>query len=381
MASPDYSDGCMIALYPPADLAADLAVPDGLEPADMHVTVAYLGSTADVTREAVLAAAQAIAGRKPIEATISGHARFTGGEQDVIVALVDSPDLEDLRRDTLDQLETQGVNVHRDHGYTPHLSINYVEPDAASPVDRLPARPVTFAAVSAVYGTERTNIPFFTTENAPGRALSETATIQLSDPAGIWRPIYARRLALHATADRIVLTAWKADIQGIDLAPTLTAWRQAIGEAADPARDHRRQAAAAAVLGTLAARRWARTRAALATAAKRAHRAGWNAAHQLATRDHADDQPYDDNSDNPYTIGSPDMTDDAADATATATLTAALSATARRAGRAMADAADDPEGDAADAIDSGDDLDAYTDVAISAAYGAGMLAAYLGAGL
>lgn len=382
MASPDYSDGCMIALYPPNLLANQLAEPDGLDPADMHVTVAYLGNTSDVDRDALLATAQALAARAPITANISGHARFTGGTQDVIVALVDSPDLEDLRRDTLDHLAEQGVDIPRDHGYTPHLTITYIGSDDTPPVDRIDATPVTFAAVSAVYGTERTNFPFLPAENSrpTGEPATENATLQLGSLTGVWRPVYARRQALHATADAIVLAAWKADTQGIDLAPAVAAWRQAIGEATDPRQDHRRQAAAAAVLGTLAARRWRRTRAALTTAAKHAHRAGWAAGHRLVTADHADDTPYSDEPDSEYTIGSPDMSDHTADATAAATLTTALNATARRAGRAMANNTDDPETAADATIDDGYDLGLATDVAVSAAYGAGMLAAYLAAG-
>jgi hypothetical protein len=192
--------------------------------------------------------------------------------------------------------------------------------------------------------------------------------------------VYARRQALHATADAVVIAAWRADLHGINLAPAVTAWRQAIGETTDPATQRRRQAAAAAVLGTLSARSWSRTRTALALAAKRAHRTGWAAGHAIATRDHTDDSDYDEPDANPYQIGSPDMTDHAADATAGAVLSAGLRASANRAGRAMADSEDDPEGDAEDALDDGMDLALAVDVGVSAAYGAGMLAAYLGAG-
>lgn len=206
------------------------------------------------------------------------------------------------------------------------------------------------------------------------------ATLQFGSLKGVWRPVYARRLALHATADAIVLAAWRADLHGINLAPALAAWRQAIGETADPATQRRRQAAAAAVLGTLAARNWRRTRTALALAAQRAHRAGWAAGRALVTRDQTDDSDLDEPADNPYAIGSPHLRDEVADATATAVLTSALTASATRAGRAMADSEDDePEDDAEDVLDDGLDLAFAADVAISAAYGAGMLSAYVGA--
>lgn len=382
MASPDYSDGCMIALYPPQPLAEELAVPDGLDPGDMHVTVAYLGDTADVDRDTLLAAAQALAARQPIEAVISGHAQFTGGNQDVIVALVDSPGLEDLRQDVLTALDERDVTIPREHGYTPHLTLTYIDRTAASPVDRIDSRPVNFSAVSAVYGAERTDFRFLLAETVSPELAVENATLQLHNLKGIWRPVYARRQALHATADAIVIAAWRADLHGIDLAPAVAAWRQAIGETVDPATQRRRQAAAAAVLGTLAARPFTRTRAALATAAKRAHRSGWAAGHAIVTQDEGDDSDYDEPDSNPYRIGSPDMSDHAADGTASAVLAAALRGSATRAGRAMADSEDDSEdnADAEDALHDAEDLTLAVDLGVSAAYGAGMLSAYLGAG-
>lgn len=206
-----------------------------------------------------------------------------------------------------------------------------------------------------------------------------TPTIRLSDLQGIWRPVYTRRQALHATADQIVLAAWKADLAGIDLSPAIAAWRAAVGEALTPAQKHRREAATAAVLALLSARDWARTRAALALAARRAHRAGYAAGHALTNQGTDDDSDYGDPPE--FNVGSTDMGDHAAQATAAATLAAILTTTARRAGRHIADATnDDPEDGAQQAVDDSYDTRLATDTAISAAYGLGLLAAYIAAG-
>lgn len=160
--SPDHSTGCMLALYPPPELAAQLAVPDGLPPGELHLTVAYCGKADDVDQTALLRAAQQTARRGPIAARISGLARFVGGEDgDVIVALVDSPDLEDLRRDVTDQLAAAGIDYPRDHGYTPHITLIYLDPGADAPeeIEIEPAE-VTFAALSVVHGEQRTDLPF-----------------------------------------------------------------------------------------------------------------------------------------------------------------------------------------------------------------------------
>lgn len=205
-------------------------------------------------------------------------------------------------------------------------------------------------------------------------------TINTADPKGIWRPVYAHRQALHATADQLVLDAFRRDVAGVDLRDAVAASRQLAGETVTDSQRRRRDAAAAAVLAALSARSWRRTKTALATAAQRAHRTGWAAGHAITTRDETDDSPYDE-PDGEYSVGSPDMSDHLAQGTATATLTAALAATARRAGRAIADSADGGEGDGEDVIDDGYDMSLATDLAISAAYGAGMLAAYIAAGL
>jgi 2'-5' RNA ligase len=160
-AQPDYSGSCMIALYPPPEVAERLAIPDGLSADEIHLTVAYTGDCADVDEFTLAAAANALAARRPVAATISGHARFTGGDAgDVIVALVDSPMLDALRRCAVDALATRGIAIPSEHGFTAHCSLAYIEADAPDPVGRLAAFPVTFTGVTAEYGTTRYTFPF-----------------------------------------------------------------------------------------------------------------------------------------------------------------------------------------------------------------------------
>jgi len=151
----------MLALYPPAELAARLAVDDGLEPADIHLTVCYTGSAADVDAGALNEVAGKLAASTgPLTGTISGHARFTGGDSDVIVALADSAALETLRAAALDKLAEAGIDFPRDHGYCPHLTLRYIGADDDDPVGRLPAEDVSFAELRAVHGEDVTSYPF-----------------------------------------------------------------------------------------------------------------------------------------------------------------------------------------------------------------------------
>jgi 2'-5' RNA ligase len=164
-AQPDYSGSCMIALYPPPEVAERLAIPDGLPADEIHLTVAYTGDCADVDEFTLAAAASSLAARQPVAATISGHARFTGGDDgDVIVALVDSPMLDALRRTAVDALATRGIAIPSEHGFTAHMTLCYLDPGDPDPVGRLAAFPVVFTGVSAEYGTTRYTFPFTASE-------------------------------------------------------------------------------------------------------------------------------------------------------------------------------------------------------------------------
>jgi hypothetical protein len=93
--------------------------------------------------------------------TTSGLARFTGDDTgDAVVALYDSPDLEELRRVTLDALDAAGVAPVLTHGYTPHMTLGYVQPGDDLPVQRLDPVPLTFTALTVMHGTDRTDVPF-----------------------------------------------------------------------------------------------------------------------------------------------------------------------------------------------------------------------------
>jgi 2'-5' RNA ligase len=151
----------MIALYPPPKLAADLAQPDGLPPAELHVTIAYTGKAADVDADALgKATAAAAATLGPFTAKLSGHARFTAGPADVIVALLDAHALDLLRAAVERGLDAESIPVPRDHGFTAHMTLAYIDRSAPDPVGRLEARDVTFTALTAAHGADKTAFPF-----------------------------------------------------------------------------------------------------------------------------------------------------------------------------------------------------------------------------
>lgn len=291
---PDYSSGCMLALYPPAELAAELALDGGLAPAGLHITIAYLGEAADVDLNALTTAAAALLDRPPVTAAISGHARFTGGPQDVIVALADSADIEDLRRDTIRVLAEAGIEIPRDHGYCPHMTLAYIDEDDPDPVGRLPARPAEFGALVVKHGKDRTSLPFRTAERdhpiaplameaymagwaasggpwtprvlagchaaaawAAGHADQPDVfevTLKLGSLEGAWALVYQRRHDTIQDKTAPVMDTWRTLTRRLNARSLISKYRALAGlhgETADPHRRNRKAEATAAVLAWL----------------------------------------------------------------------------------------------------------------------------------
>lgn len=124
----DTHTGAMVALYPPPDVAQQLAQPGG-EPADeLHVTLAYLGPAANIedTDRLRQAVAEFAARTAPISGHISGTGKFTAGPAPVTYASVDLPTLAAAReRLVFDLSRTAWLEVSREHGFTPHITLAY----------------------------------------------------------------------------------------------------------------------------------------------------------------------------------------------------------------------------------------------------------------
>lgn len=125
----DHSDGCMIALKPPAEILGALAVEGGLPTSEMHITLAYLGKKADINTE-VLEQAMAVFsfGAPKLSGTISGYGTFHGTDGGrCLIALPDIPGLPQFRQNLVNFLTDSGFPVSESHGYTPHITIAYEE--------------------------------------------------------------------------------------------------------------------------------------------------------------------------------------------------------------------------------------------------------------
>lgn len=163
--------GVMFALYPTADLAGRMALDlEGAEqPESLHVTIVFNGFLdEDVPADApglLAEAAKAAADRAPpVKGWLQGPARFgmppgAEEERDTIVATLDSVEVGLLRRAVEDELRARDLPFRTDHGFTPHMTLIYIDKGGPWPLDRIEPVEAEFAALSLVVAGERTDYP------------------------------------------------------------------------------------------------------------------------------------------------------------------------------------------------------------------------------
>ncbi|MET7335944.1 2'-5' RNA ligase family protein [Nonomuraea sp. NPDC005650] len=168
--------GAMIALAVPADAAAELAIPDGLAPDDLHVTLVYMGKNipSETWEQAIEVARQVAAKQGPLAGQLGGIGAFPAAEDGVPVFVpVDVPGLEVLRQRLAEALDAAGIEYAANHGYTPHVTLRYVEPGEPMP-DPVAPVPVAFDGLTVVADDEPTAIPF-----GAGAGAAEVKSAQL----------------------------------------------------------------------------------------------------------------------------------------------------------------------------------------------------------
>ncbi|MCT2276321.1 2'-5' RNA ligase family protein [Micromonospora chalcea] len=168
------AETCMVCLDIPDDVAAALAVPGGLPPQDLHVTLAYLGKTLDDAQRGQVAdiVAEVAAAHPPLSGQVGGLGQFPPGDDGVPVwATVDVPGLAELRQDLVARLAAAGLPVDGQHGYTPHMTLTYLA-DGEAPPAPVPPTPVAFAAVTWTRGPQWTPVPL---AGAAGDSKTETS--------------------------------------------------------------------------------------------------------------------------------------------------------------------------------------------------------------
>ncbi len=168
--------GLLVAAWLDPETAAALAVAGG-EPAEqLHVTLCYTPAPAggwdELTVARALAAIErASYGTPALRGQAAGTGRFlanpTSDGQDVWYASVDMPGLAELRQAVYGELCMAGVEPSSAHGYTPHITLSYLDPDTPSPGELTAPVDLAFAALTVMVGeARRVEIPLATPQLA-----------------------------------------------------------------------------------------------------------------------------------------------------------------------------------------------------------------------
>ena len=160
--------GAMVALVLPLEVATALAVPGGEPPQDLHITLAFIPNGAELAPDIQHLLQDVVADFAEqwsvVEGRIAGLGRFNATEwsdgKDVVYASLDAPCLPELRQELVAALESAGVEVAHNHGFSPHVTLAYVEPGAQLPVNAVPTTAVCFTALSLVVGEVLHQFPF-----------------------------------------------------------------------------------------------------------------------------------------------------------------------------------------------------------------------------
>jgi HK97 family phage portal protein len=183
-----------IGMYLPLAVAEVLAIEEGEAPEGLHMSLVYLGPQA---REKRTLAAEVIRqwahGAPSLRATVSGVGRFSApdGEPEPFYASVDAPGLPDWRQDLVDQLKNAGLVLEEAHGFTPHITLAYVAPDAPDPVEAVPDVEFVFDKLTIAFGDVRSD--FLLSEDVKHRSKAPAKRPQVDPTLLALRAQHERR--------------------------------------------------------------------------------------------------------------------------------------------------------------------------------------------
>lgn len=160
--------GLMVAVFLPADVAAEYALPGGEEPDDLHVTLAFLGKTGDYSgsvqtlKDKLVTALTGVArNTPPVRASLSGTGQFGPDSKNAFYYSVDAASFPELRRLVVASATAAGFKVATDHGFTPHCTIKYLADGEGQPRTPLEKEtPFTFSHLTVSVAGQNIDIPF-----------------------------------------------------------------------------------------------------------------------------------------------------------------------------------------------------------------------------
>lgn len=185
--------GFIVALWLSPEIAEKLALASGEAAEQLHITLAYCGDASELGElgqaRAITAIDELVRYRDRLEGKIAGYGRFIASEssdgQDVFYVTPDVPQLVELRQAIVNCLLDRGVPVSTAHGFSPHITLAYLDSGSANPVEEVEATPLTFDGVTIMSGTRRIDIPFWTPEPELTISMSASGELPLSTLLGV----------------------------------------------------------------------------------------------------------------------------------------------------------------------------------------------------
>lgn len=176
--------GLLIAAWFDPELASRLAIPGGEAPEQLHLTLCYCGDATEISDVAIGRALDRVAwaaeGTAPLAGQIAGLGRFNASSdsdgKDVVYANVDVPGLERLRYMIAEMLESAGCPPLSSHGYTPHITLAYIDAGADMPLQRIDTMPFVISSLWLSVGDRRTEIPL--TNGYPIKSVPEKHAVK-----------------------------------------------------------------------------------------------------------------------------------------------------------------------------------------------------------
>lgn len=187
--------GLMIGFWVPPEIGAPLALPGGEPPESLHLTLTFHGNSDEIGKEKieqVLKTAEAFAQKHPpMEGILSGIGRFnaseSSGSKDVVYLSYDAPALPHFRQELVNELNRIGAPPFSNHGYTPHITLAYIDQEADTPIKRIENNAVQFDQMVVTVGDEHYPFDLQPKEpkpihDAPIPAENERGRLRQADP-------------------------------------------------------------------------------------------------------------------------------------------------------------------------------------------------------
>ena len=143
-----------------ADPALGIATTIAVAAHELHVTLAALGSQAELPPEWLQRLQPLLRDLSdhlpPLVGHVSGFGRFSASETHVQVALPSVPGVADMHHEVRERMRWAGVPFKDGHGFQPHISLAFLHSDEADlPTGDRAGMALSFGAISLVFGGTR----------------------------------------------------------------------------------------------------------------------------------------------------------------------------------------------------------------------------------